>query len=70
MRVSALRKTEVRRNAPKYGIVTHEILEEMFTRRLLYASLLARADSETAFIAGMVYSALISVKMELEELIS
>jgi hypothetical protein len=55
---------------PRYAILTEEMLEEMFSTRLLAASLLARADPETAFMAGMVYRTLISVKEELEELIS
>lgn len=68
MKVSALCKAGPR---PKYGIITHETLDDMFTRRLLAADYLSHSGNlRTSHAAYMVREALIAVRKELEELIS
>jgi hypothetical protein len=65
MRASSLKKKA------EYGIITREILEEIFTRRLLAADLLSRAEGKaTSHAAKMVRTTLEAVRAELEGKIS
>lgn len=53
-----------------YGVITPEIVEEIFERRLLAADLLSRVDDKrTSHAAKMVRTALEGVRSEIEELI-
>lgn len=64
-KVSNLRLKERRR----YAIVTPEVVEEIFNRRLLAADLLARVDDrETSHAAKMVRLTLEAVRAEIERM--
>lgn len=65
MRVSNLKH----RDKKEYGVITPEILDEMFETRELTAALLTRStDPEEAFMAFLVLTALEQVHAELKRL--
>jgi hypothetical protein len=56
---------------PQYGIITHEIMDNMFARRLLAADYLSHSrNPRTRHAAYMVRETLIALRKEMEELIS
>ena len=64
MSVSTMRKGP----RPRYAILTTEMIDDMFTRRLATASLLTRSrDKKEAFMAFMILTTLQTIKEEIEE---
>lgn len=55
----------------EYGIITQEILDDIFTQRLIAADLISRSDIARQHHAGqMVLLTLDTVKKELERLLA